>query len=156
MSIEANRSSRSHRTIHVQVGNWSEQIDEEMAPLIREIWNAGVDTMMCCQEVAPGIGWIEFPSVEDLLRFLNIVTVYEPGVDTLYNRIRHDLAGTTSSPEWEFQFNLLDICDTGESRSGGERVCFEPTVGAYFPASDIPLLIERLQEFNEVTSSAGI
>ncbi|MFO1045241.1 MAG: hypothetical protein U0941_25980 [Planctomycetaceae bacterium] len=70
---------------------------------------ASIETMMSCQEVSPGIAWIEFPEVEELLRFLNIVTRYEPEADTLYNRICHQVVGPTSRPHWEYQLMARSI-----------------------------------------------
>jgi len=98
-----------HRAVIVEVGVWREEIDEALAPLVREIWLAGIETMMSCQEVEPGIAWIEFPAVEELLRCLNLVTRFEPGVNTFYHRIHHQLVGPMSAPVWEYRFDLSDI-----------------------------------------------
>jgi len=75
---------RKHRAVVVCVGNMKEEIDEQLAPLIRESWKAGIQTIMSCQETDPGLAWIDFESVNDLVKFLNIVALYEAGVDTLY------------------------------------------------------------------------
>src|SRR5437879_5868276 len=97
---------RHHKAVRVRVGAWEEQIDDRLAPLVREIWKADISTLMSCEETEPGTAWIEFDSVADLVRFLNIVAVYEPGVDTLYNRINHLRTGTLSAACWEYQPEL--------------------------------------------------
>jgi hypothetical protein len=148
------RDPRGHETIAVNVGNRCEEIDIEIAPLIREIWMASIDTLMSCQEVSPGIAWIEFPEVEELLRFLNIVTRYEPGADTIYNRICHQIVGPTSTPHWEYQVNLWDMFQSQEEQLDEGAVRFFATVGVYFPTAEIALLMERLRVFNSVNGSA--
>lgn len=132
-----------HKTVIVEVGDHRAEIDEGIAPLITAIWEAGIVTMMSCQETAPGIAWIEFDSVDDLASFLNIVARYEPGVDTLYNRINYQLTGEMSAPLWEYQLNPMDIneCDSYEGATD-----IEFTVGVYFPTSDIPMILDRLSE----------
>src|SRR6266568_2282062 len=98
--MKASRKIRRHRAVMVHVGKMREEIDEKLVPLIREIWKADIQTMMSCQETEPGIAWIEFDSVDDLRKWLNIVAEYEEGVDTLYNRVNYRLAATTSVPLW--------------------------------------------------------
>lgn len=148
------RNPRRHETITLNVGNQCEEIDIEIAPLIREIWVASIETMMSCQEVSPGIAWIEFPEVEELLRFLNIVTRYEPEADTLYNRICHQVVGPTSRPHWEC--NVWDMFQGQEEQQRDGEVNFFATVGVYFPTAEITLLIERLRVFNSVKGSAEL
>ena len=143
------QNQRPHSTVTVEVDPWREEIDEVLAPLIRQIWIAGIETVMSCQETEPGIAWIEFPGVEALFRFLNLVTRYESGVDTLYNRIRYQLTGSMSAPVWEYQLNLMDIFEGQEEQTSDGLTCFEATVGAYFTVTDIPVLLQRLQAFND-------
>jgi hypothetical protein len=150
MSVE-NRDSRPHPTVIVEVGPWREEIDEALAPLIRETWRAGIETMMCCQEVDPGIAWIEFESVEELYRFLNLVAHYEPGVDTLYNRIYDERVGPASAAAWQYQLNLMDIFEDQEEQTVYGLACFTATVGLCFPVTDIPVLLERLEALNNAS-----
>lgn len=137
-----------HRTVIVEIGAWREEIDEALAPLIREIWTTGIETMMCCQEVEPGIAWIEFPSVEELFRFLNLVTRYEAGIDTLYNRINHQRTGPMSAPVWEYRLDLMDIFEGQEEQVIDGLACFEGMASVFFPTTDIPVLLQRLQAVN--------
>ncbi|NQT40161.1 MAG: hypothetical protein HQ581_21900 [Planctomycetes bacterium] len=139
-----------HTTVVVQLDDWKEEIDEVLAPLIQEIWMAGISTVMSCQEVEPEVAWIEFPSIEELFRFLNLITRYEPGVDTLYNRILHQLTGPMSAPAWEYQLNLMDIFEGQEEQIIDGLACFDAMAGVYFPTSDIPVLLQRLRALNDV------
>ena len=146
------RGSRRHPAVTVTVGEWSEEIDLQIAPLIREMWIAGIDTLMSCQEVSPGIAWIDFPDVQELLRFLDLVTWYEDGIDTFYNRVTGQRVGFMSIPPWEYQFHLLDIFEDREVLMDGMGR-FEASVGVYFPIPDIAELIARLQARNALGAS---
>ena len=150
----SDQNVRSHSAVIVAVGPWREEIDEDLAPLIREIWKAGIETLMSCQETEPGIAWIEFDSIPELLRFLDLITTYEPGVDTLYNRIHHQLTGPMSAPTWEYQLNLMDMFEGQEEQLIDQRACFDATVGVYFPQTDIPRLVDCLESFNGTASQA--
>ena len=147
------RCDRPHPTVFVEVGENRAEIDSGLAPLIEQVWKAGIDTMMSCQETWDGIAWIAFDSVDDVLRFLDIVAFYEPGADTLFNRICDDLVGELSSPEWEFRFNPMPLIDCSVEQITGAPVSFHATIGVYFPQTDIPTLLNRLRLFNEHNSS---
>jgi len=135
-------SQRRHKTVLVEIGPWKEEVDELLAPLIAAMWEREIETNMSCQEVEPGIAWIEFASVSDLIEFLNCVADYEPGVDTLYNRINYRLTGATSAPVWEYQLNPLDVSE-GDERQPPPDFLF--TAGLYFPRCDLPTLLTRLK-----------
>jgi hypothetical protein len=60
---------RERRQPHPTVTLDGIEIDEELAPLIRKLWDAGVKTSSCCQEGEPGVAWIQFPSPAEALRF---------------------------------------------------------------------------------------
>lgn len=47
------------------------QIDKEMAPIIKELWNAGIDTQFCCEEISPGVAHIVFGHTDVALAFVN-------------------------------------------------------------------------------------
>ena len=142
-------SSRPHKTVLLHYQNEDVEIDEVLAPLIQEIWKADIVTMMSCQETESGIAWIEFDSMDDLLKFLNIVSEYEEGVDTLYNRINHQLTGDITKPIWHYQVNLQDLDEYEPDREDGGLVDFLATVGIYFPHEDLPIIFERIQAFNQ-------
>lgn len=69
------------------------EVDEEIAPLLKAIWNLGIETCNSCQENKPGIIWIEFLLAEDAEAFLICVIsgldpVNSPEADDwLYSRI---------------------------------------------------------------------
>jgi hypothetical protein len=57
------------------------EVDEGLAPLLKEIWDFGIRTCNSCQENKPGTMWIEFLTSEDvealiLLTALKRITAY--------------------------------------------------------------------------------
>ncbi len=100
-----------HKEISVKVGNQEADIDEVIAPLIEQIWIAGIDTYMCCQQGYDGNVWIRFSSCDDLIAFLNIVMGLptENRDDLLFYRINPRFWAEGPIPEWEYELNLTDL-----------------------------------------------
>lgn len=142
-------SERPHPTKLVAVGDQQAEIDVELAPLIEQMWRAGISTMMCCQETASGLAWIEFDSIDDLMRFLNLVIWYEPEPESLYARVNWQRTGGDQPGCWEFQFNLIDVLEDQQEQTDDGFADFIPTIGVYFPKYDIQELCERIEEFTD-------
>jgi hypothetical protein len=66
-----------HQQVVVEVGDRKAQVDVGIAPLIRELWVADIDTCLSCQQDWLGRIWIDFSSVEEMVSFLNVVARYE-------------------------------------------------------------------------------
>ena len=148
-------NSRDHPGVVVRVGETATVIDAAIAPLIREMWVAGIRTVMSCQETDPGQAWIEFEEVGHLVRFLDIVTRYETGADTLFNRVAHEWSGDTSVPSWEYQLNPLEFGGCGGDDRPGRPCAFAFTVGVYIPHADLPVVQERLERYNRRMAAAA-
>ena len=139
-----------HKTVLVRVGGNEEQIDAEIAPLIAEIWRAGIETVMSCQDSPAGFVWIEFPSDMDARLFLDAVTEYEDGPDTLYNRIAHvwHVGPETEAFFWIYdtfpEDTSLDYGSDGVvSHTGAPDFCFSYSVR--FPRTDLPTVLARME-----------
>jgi transcriptional regulator with XRE-family HTH domain len=76
-----------HEQVRIKVGDREAEVDIGIAPLIRELWIAGIYTFMSCQQTFLGRIWIEFPDLRDCQNFLNIVAQYKVDKDSLYWRI---------------------------------------------------------------------
>lgn len=153
------RRIEPHKTVHIMWGQWEGDIDEGIAPLIHELWKAGLLTLNSCEENQPGIMWIEFADVPAAETFLDIVTEYDPSPDSLYSRIRFgwtqrrkdDVPGT-----WLFDVGLDDMAveymeideDTIDERSTGP-CSFIFSLSVRFPETDYPTLLNRMMVFNK-------
>jgi hypothetical protein len=108
-----------HETVRVRVGDMDAEIDKDIAPLIREIWEAGIVSCNSCQENEPGIVWIEFMTPTDAERFVNIVAEYEDGIDTLYNRITGERSAKEKEVKyWEYDPFVFDYAMKREFENG--------------------------------------
>ena len=154
-----------HKTVHVKVGDFEADIDEELAPLIEEIWKMDFPTVNSCQENQPGVAWIEFFSSVDAAEFLDVVAgEYSDESDSLYNRIRGEWDGTSGPVQgkWKFDIHPVDMSirqwyvDEGcidEEPTGAPEFLFH--VSIRFPRTDIDVLLQRMREFNANSKSAG-
>jgi hypothetical protein len=140
-----------HRAVHVKVGRRQADIDAKIAPLIREMWKADIDTMMSCQNSPPGSVWINFPSLPDCERFLSLVADYDPRPNSIYNRIRQHHLAAEGNDYWRLDtlFDDLFVDDTED----GEEVSLAPpafvaTFSVRFPHRDLPAVLKRLKSFN--------
>ena len=157
-----------HKQVLVQVDDMKAEIDAGIAPLIRELWKAGIRTFNSCQENKPGIIWIEIATVDDGIAFLNIVAHYEEEEEEhsfLYNRICHgwDIDDETSLPFWDYAvfprdlglYPILDDDDTVFEIHDG-RTDFNMSLSIRFPTADYPVLLQRMTEHNAQNSQDSI
>ncbi|MHC4407061.1 MAG: hypothetical protein ACYTG0_46200 [Planctomycetota bacterium] len=157
------RSTQPHTTVTVQTGSWKGEIDEEIAPLIREMWVAGIETTMSCQEDGWGLVWIMFPDEVDLVTFLNMVAEYEEGPDTLYNRMNPRWRDPQSGSAWEYEIMPTDLAlveedhdedsSTRERHDGVSDFFFHYSVR--FPRCDLPRVVEHVTRHNRQTAVVG-
>jgi hypothetical protein len=76
-----------HRTVQVRhPSGRTVDIDENIAPLIADLWQRRVGTSQSCEASAPGTVWIAFPDSDNALRFLARVGVSEGSDDDLSHR----------------------------------------------------------------------
>src|SRR5215468_387576 len=76
-----------HPQVSIKYRSQTAEVDEGIAPLIMAIWRCGIRTMMSCQEGAYGYVWLCFPNTWEASKFLNIIAVYAPDPDSLYQRM---------------------------------------------------------------------
>ena len=145
-----------HKQVSIRWMGHEAEVDAGIADLILVIWMSGIDTLMSCQETEPGRAWIEFPTVQDALKFLNRVAVhptenYPPIKDTLYGRI----IGAGSKDGWDFSAFPDNWAVEEEVWDGFENFTrmgdadFDFAVGVWFPTTDIPLVTATLTGSNK-------
>jgi hypothetical protein len=148
-----------HSTVVVSVGDQVANIDEEIAPLIEEIWKTGIETTNSCQENRPGIAWIGFLTALDAADFLDAVAgEYSDEIGSLYNRIRKEWDegdGETigwweyDARPWDASVNQWKVSEAEIDEAPVDSPEFVFAVSVRFPKSDMPYLIERMRAFNE-------
>lgn len=147
----------THPTVLVRVGNLHAQIDEQLAPAIQAIWECGIDTFTCCQDLAESNadwpaklphmaewvesrrGWmlIDFP-VDSGLSFLSAVANAGPR-DAFYVRMTHWAA----LDAWDVKIKPMDAAMfQGDQPSDFALRLLQVS----FPAYDLPELTRRLRE----------
>ncbi len=152
-----------HRTVRVSVGEMEADIDEEIVPLVRELWRAGIETVNSCQENRPGIIWIQFATTDDAANFLDIVAEYEEGEDTLYNRAmgRWD-GGEFPASDWDYAAlpedrglveGFTEDDEVEEWHEGLTDAFF--SVSVRFPRSDFPAVLARMARYNRRCEQPG-
>ena len=146
-----------HKTVLVKWAGFEARIDERIAPLIKEIWKAGIFTFNSCEENRPGIIWIEFASVIECEAFLNIIARYEEDIDSLYNRIRQAWSRGDGILHGAWEYSVLPCDYSVEQRilddDSIEESCMCPSefifsMGIRFPMEDYPVLLDRIKEYN--------
>jgi hypothetical protein len=155
-----------HPTRHVHVGDQSADIDQDIATLIEQIWQAGIRTAMSCQDVQ-GAVWVEFETAGDLAAFLNAAGMYERGEGTLHSRIdgRVPGPGEPSETPWKYKVLVFDRALHGAEEVGPEGQPglvwhagppdFAVLPSVYFPRSDLPAVLERMRRHNEAIMDEG-
>lgn len=117
-------------------------IDAGISDLIAALWRNDIHTTQCCQEIAPGLMWIEFPNSIEAERFLDkAAPKYH---DSVYNRAM----GLTASWNWEYDINLVnlneDIDDDGNVTPTDKGPLYLFVVSVRFPVTDYPLILANV------------
>ena len=85
----AKTTSTKHPTVRIIYGDQEADVDKQIAPLIKEMWKAGIETYQSCQDNPPGWIWIQFMSSHELEKFLSIIGDYADTLGSLHDRMRH-------------------------------------------------------------------
>ena len=145
-----------HRTVHVTLGDRQADIDEKIAPFVKEMWRADIVTSQSCQDSPPGWIWLEFVSQFHVETFLNIVGDYENTVGSLHDRMLHnyDRLARPRVGQWRFEAIVhdmgVDIVEDGAGEREEYAGCpdFAVFISMHFPQDDLPQLLARLRRFN--------
>jgi hypothetical protein len=144
-----------HPQVHVKVGPLEADVDEELAPLITEMWRADVETVMSCQQhdtpefekngLPTSWVWLYMyaPHAEN---FCSIVAgEYREGKENLYQRV---VAEKNSKRNWWYDGHPTNMADKGEPA----EIMFD--VSVRFPREDLPEVLKRMRKFNAKGKSA--
>lgn len=135
-----------HKQVAVDCFGTTVEVDEGLADLLQEIWKAGIDTELSCQENQPGVAWIEFSGTTDAEFFLEIISEH-CGAE-LYDKI------TQCNPieAWDYAAHPNDL-SMERTVNGDKRLLAKPafcfSISVRFPVIDIPLVLAILRKYNE-------
>jgi hypothetical protein len=153
-----------HKMVLVKYGGFEAYIDKGIAPLIKELWKAGICTCLSCEENRPGWIWIDFGTAADAEAFLNIVARYEEDIDSFYNRVRKAWCRMEGEVVGAWEYNaLVEDWAVDQTMDGDyviESCCgpsnFNFSLSVRFPKSDYSAVLERMKEHNKaVRAKAG-
>ncbi len=146
--------------VPVEWNGQSGMIDIGIAPLILEIWKAGIYTGNSCEENRPGWVWIQFLHTSGAEDFMSIFGRYEEGIETFYNRIRGVWCHIDGEipDKWEYDALPFDLAVVKWEEDGYIREsCNVPSqfmfsLSVRFPRSDLPVVLARMREFNSANA----
>jgi hypothetical protein len=130
------------------------QIDKKIAPLMKELWEAKIETSNSCEDNVPkGYVWIEFANEQSFRRFMNIMFKKEFCKNDIFRRA---VSGwDTDGKCWKFNINVdsqdnyVDY-ETGEIANPDAR-CKEVKLwhSVRFPHKDLEYVIGKIKAFNK-------
>jgi transcriptional regulator with XRE-family HTH domain len=142
-----------HQKVTVRVGEREAAIDVGIAPLIRELWVAGIGTINSCQQSTRGRIWVQFWSARDAEEFLDIVARCEQE-DDLYCRMKARGTGQGTLPDWKYSVHVGHLALHKEIIDDCVEDCYDPPTTSNFkislriPAQDLPIVLQRLRDHN--------
>lgn len=147
----------NHKTIPLKYRGELVEIDEQIAPLMSQIWKAKITTLNSCQDNVPsGYIWIQFDSSRDCDQFLTIIfknqDINSPAVIPIYKRAMHPYNHKLSG-HWEYRVNLESL-EQNDSEESEDLTTFNPillvgtAVSVRFPQQDLDFIYQRFLEYN--------
>jgi hypothetical protein len=113
-----------HKTVKVILGHEID-IDVKLAPLIRQVWDARLETNQCCQEYRPGEACIELHGTSDVEEFLFV-----------------------AQKPYKVELEMWDEGEEGEQRPRVRLLVFIPT-------EDIQSLVKAFERYNTKSRPGG-
>lgn len=128
-----------HKTVSVN----GIDIDTKIAPLITEMWKAGIKTLMSCEDGIPAnFCWILFKTQLDANKFISIA-VQEPASDK--NKVWQRIQGFGGEVDTLWQYSWKPHLVTCNAVS--------EDVSVRFPLSDLEYIEDMFQKYNENSES---
>lgn len=142
-------------------------VDESMAPLLSQLWEQGIRTFASCQELETGEAYIAFTTTDDAQRFLQLLVPNARYTDHFSQRamnceleVIREGEWVKLSGAWTHSTDIQHLDPDGCRHLGApfevspyppeERKPFF-TTALYFPATDLPLILARLQKETDAT-----
>jgi len=162
-----------HRNVRVRANGWDASVDEQLVPLIRELWRAGIYTISSCQGGPPSVplnpegeAYTEMvqqdPSLADLLPPDPHLTFPGSEAEALLNLISDGKALRGGADEHPGMWDRIYYTNTntGDPEAWRYKAWPWPFPGEYvlavqitFPSSDVPLLTGMVAACNRYLRS---
>ncbi len=142
---------KHHPTARVERMGSALDIDELIAPLLRDMWKAGIDTFDSCQGNPEGWVRIAFPSDHDLKRFLDAAAPPALGRANVHDRAETCQRRWTRNlrRRWRYTVSVIDedspCCQ--ECRASQTRARFNVWIVLRFPVEDLPAVHRNVEAF---------
>ena len=132
------------------------EVDEGISSLIQVLWDKGVDTVKSCQEIQPGIIWLEFYSFVFSEPFITMALQSAPDEKT-YWRVRGEEeywsiyeAEDADPPPWQYSFKMEDLSEyyfDGKIQFGAPHQAMIFT-SIKFPIADYNWILEAAKDWS--------
>jgi hypothetical protein len=138
-----------HPTVHLVAGGFEADVDEDLAPILRLTWEAGIETMSGCQNAAEGMADLlerepHMVAYVEAHKDRAYIDFYPGGIEAFLTLV------SNGKPDDEMDYRIYHWCAPG---AWGKRLHVLPWDGVFqiqgaqlsFPVSDIPLIVECLE-----------
>jgi len=149
------KTRRSHSTVPIQWDGKSAKVDAKIAPLVLEMWRAGIETYQSCQSNPPGWVWLQFEASQDLERFLTILARHI-GDDNVSRRMEfgYNRPDGPNGKHWWYRVVAEDISledlPTDSRVPRCEPPLFALLLNVHFPRTDLEKVFQALREHNQL------
>lgn len=131
-------------------------VDIAIAPLIRELWRAGLWTQLSCEDNdgrggGGGYVWVQFVHASALEQFLRILfPVRDDEIESLYNRAiggiePDDWQAFNDERAWRYRAHPTDRNEAGHTTKAADIWL---TADVWFPRTDLDDVIELMLRHN--------
>lgn len=154
--VASEATAKKHKTIRIVYGDQEADVDKQIAPLIKGMWKAGIETYQSCQDNPAGWVWIQFMSSHELEKFLSIVGDYQAALGSLHDRMRHgyDRVVGPRVGQWRYVVVAHDLAvdEVDTEADGVQEICVGPPdfmilIGVHFPHADYSQVLAQDETF---------
>ena len=142
-----------HEYVKVMYGGDEIEVDKKIAPLLQQLWQAKIDTLMSCENNVPDdYMWIEFACVCDFDNFITILLTRLP------QKIRKHMTSGIASSRMDYRNDcdwiLMVHADTDEVLDflDDDEVWIIPSIR--FPVKHYRAVLEAIADFNNEPKDA--
>jgi hypothetical protein len=139
-----------HKVVDLEYHGNKVKIDTKIAPLISELWKAGINTSNSCEDNVPAnFVWVEFPGV-GMHNFMTILSVYGGQKSDIYN---HIVGNGSDMTDWIYSTNVHDMNEDNDSDSDTDDFDAKIYMSVRFPIKDLNEVYALVKQSNDEKNS---